>query len=442
MFTRKLPVAFALILALVASGNVALANFKGDKLGETWIQSQQDVPNHRTRDDRLVEVGKEVPGFGGMFLNPDNTDVLNVYLLDTENAEQEAAVEAAIKDVFPDAIPPGGIQVVQGQYNIIQLNAWYFDMRLALAKSGLVGKGLVGTDLEEDKNRLEIAVEGEEFRPKAEAAVEKAEIPREAVRITVRGPFRMLSTQTLLSKIRPVAGGLQIQADDDDICTLGFNAIRAGVNGVVVNSHCTRIFAHVDSTVFYQPTVSDSNRIGKETVDGGIFDCSAPWVGYRCRWSDAAFIKFDSGASGDMGHIARTTGGGSINISQSNPRFRVVAESSTGEVGQTIVFVGRSTGMNASLLADLCFDSIVNPSSGGTVVLLCQDIGGFPRVQGGDSGAPVFRTVDSPLFGDVRLYGILWGSSGNIEFAYSPIDQIQFTGELGNIRTCAPEIGC
>ena len=85
----------------------------------------------------------------------------------------------------------------------------------ALAQSGLVKNGLVGTDLEEDTNRLEIAVKGEEFRAKAEAAVEKAGIPLEVVRITVREPFRTLQAQTLHSRIRPLAGGLQIEADDE-----------------------------------------------------------------------------------------------------------------------------------------------------------------------------------------------------------------------------------
>ena len=247
----------------------------------------------------------EVPGFGGMFLDADKPDILNVYLLDPADADQKA-VEDAINKVFPGAIPPGGIRVIEGQYSIIQLKAWYDDMRPALTKSGLAGNGLVGTDLEEDKNRLEIAVKNEQYKSEAEVVVKDAEIPLEAVRITVRKPFRMLELQsqsyTLRSQIRPVAGGLQIQADDNDICTLGFNAIQSGVNGVVVNSHCTRIFAAVDSTAFYQPTVSstDVNRIGEETVDGDLFDCPSSWAGYPCRWADASFIRFDSGASGDM----------------------------------------------------------------------------------------------------------------------------------------------
>ena len=47
-------------------------------------------------------------------------------------------------------------------------------MRPALTKSGLAGNGLVGTDLEEDKNRLEIAVKNEQYKSEAEVVVKDA----------------------------------------------------------------------------------------------------------------------------------------------------------------------------------------------------------------------------------------------------------------------------
>jgi hypothetical protein len=199
----------------------------------------------------------------------------------------------------------------------------------------------------------------------------------------------------------------------------------------------------MDSTIFYQPRKSNNNRIGKETVDGSLFDCSWPWVGYKCRLADVAFIKFDkfdSGIREDMGHIARTTGSGSITINTSNPRWRVVSESSSGAVGQIIVFVGRTTGTYTPIITDICIDGIVE-EEGEEIIMKCQDYGSAPHIPDGDSGAPVFKITNSPQNGDVRLYGILWGSDAD-EIAYSPMDQIQDSKELGSIRTCAIEIGC
>ena len=212
------------------------------------------------------------------------------------------------------------------------------------------------------------------------------------------------------------------------------------MKGIAVNSHCIDSFASMDSTIFYQPSKSNNNRIGKETVDGSLFDCSSPWVGYECRLADVAFIKFDSGITEDMGHIARTTGNGSITINTSNPRWRIVSESSSGEVGQIIVFVGRTTGTYTPIIKELCFDAMVE-EEGEDIVMECQDIGGASWIPAGDSGAPVFKITNSPENGDVSLYGILWGSNRS-EIIYSPMDQIQDTKELGSIRTCALEIGC
>ncbi len=100
-----------------------------------------------------------------------------------------------------------------------------------------------------------------------------------------------------------------------------------------------------------------------------------------------------------------------------------MAESSRGMVGQVLVLVGRSTGTYTPVIKRLCEDKLVN-EGGEDFVLQCrwcgQDIGAAPGMQDGDSGAPVFKITNSPQTGDVRLYGIFWGSSDS-EIAYSPL---------------------
>ncbi|MCE2501130.1 MAG: hypothetical protein J4G13_09740 [Dehalococcoidia bacterium] len=143
-----------------------------------------------------MEVGVMVPGFGGLFFYPDQPDVLNVYLLDPEDAEQKAAVEDAINEVFPGAIPSGGIEVIEGKYSVVQLKAWYDDLRYALARSGLVGNGMILTDLHEGINGLEVVVEDERARAKVASIVEDAGIPPEVVRVTIGEPIREFSLRT------------------------------------------------------------------------------------------------------------------------------------------------------------------------------------------------------------------------------------------------------
>ena len=67
------------------------------------------------RDDRLADIGEKVPGLGGMRLDPTDIEVLNIFLLEPNNSSHVAAVKDAIKEVFPGAIPSGGIQPAQGQ---------------------------------------------------------------------------------------------------------------------------------------------------------------------------------------------------------------------------------------------------------------------------------------------------------------------------------------
>ncbi len=406
-------------------------------------QNEEDPQDFRSRDDLLVEIGERVPGFGGMYIDPDRPEMLNVFMLDIHDEDQLQAVEEEIREKFPDAIP-GGIYPVEGEYGITQLKVWYDDIRMAIGSSELVDGGLVGTDLEEDKNRLEIAVEHSDLIAMVEELALEAGIPPGVVRVTVREPFRSfdgidLGAQTIRDKIRPVIGGVQTEGDTKGLCTQGFNVIRSGIGGVAVNSHCTDSFASKESTVFYQPEKNAENRIGQETVDGVIFDCpDYPWKGKKCRLADVAFIKFDQGIKSDMGHIARTTGNGSITISASNPRWRIVSESSSGVVGQIIVMVGSTTGTYTPILYDLCMD-VVNVDQ--NVVMQCQDIGTAPHTGKGDSGSPIFKITNSPKSGDVSLYGIMWGGNTD-QIVYSPMDQVQHWRELGSIRTCALEIGC
>src|SRR5439155_404148 len=82
-------------------------------------------------------------------------------------------------------------------------------------------------------NRLKVGVVPNTLAASAvEARLASMGIPRSAVRIVPMQPFA--TTATLRDQVRPIEGGIQI-AFSVFLCTLGFNGVRAGVNGFVVN---------------------------------------------------------------------------------------------------------------------------------------------------------------------------------------------------------------
>ena len=234
---------------------------------------------------------------------------------------------------------------------------------------------------------------------------------------------------TLRDSTRPVIAGVQIRFSQF-VCSLGFNAIRAGVRGFVTASHCSDRQGTVDGTQYFQPLNQvPAELIGTETVDPpylrGIAGCPR---GRVCRYSDSNFSEGTDGVDFDLGSIARTTGPnngslevvGTFSISGSGP----------AAVGQTANKVGRTTGWSQGVVTRTCVHTGVSASN---IVLLCQDFveNDVQIVAGGDSGSPVFRTAGRNR---VTLLGNLWGgnSSGTL-FVYSPIAGVE--SELGSLAT-------
>ena len=130
-----------------------------------------------------------------MYIDPANPNVLNVFLLDTDDATQKENAGNAIRDKFPGSIPSGGIVAVEGQYSMSDLSSWYEQVILALASSNVDRSKLVGFDLEEDKNRVEIAVKDEDTVAVVEATIAGLDdVPREAIRVTIRSGWTFRTT--------------------------------------------------------------------------------------------------------------------------------------------------------------------------------------------------------------------------------------------------------
>lgn len=396
------------------------------------VQSESDEDSGENLDDLFAEVASMVPGFAGLSIGPNGT--LHIGVVDRRLV---GAAQGAIETIFgPERFPLGKIRVIQRQYSFLQLKDWH--ERMMPEVLGL--PGVISTDIDEAANRLRVGIEGQELQGSVELLLASLDIPREAVLIEETEPIKLMS-HTLRSFVRPLEGGLQINFSNF-VCTLGFIAIRAGVQGFVTNSHCTNIQGGVQSTVYHQPIASGTaNRIGVETVDPTYFTGGSCPAGRRCRFSDSAFarVPHPSGpaVSISRGFIARPTSvnTGALTISHTTPRFRIVGETSFPVVGETLNKVGRSTGWTRGAVSFTCVNTNV---SGTNITQLCQDFVDA-GVAGGDSGSPVFRATTGS---DVRLYGVLWGSSSGARFVFSAIGNIQRSSELGTLTTCAPGFPC
>jgi len=435
--------ALAMVLGGCGFFKPALKTRQSDEMLQPQAVGQDKV---ETIDDLFAEVVRRVPAFGGMFFDENDNSILYVYLL---NPEQKVEAERAIAKVFGlERVPRGRIQVLQGQYSFLELKQWH-DRLIDV----LVIPGVTLTDIDDAKNRLTIGLEKMDMRTLRILEQELANlgIPLEVVNFEETGPVEFAS-HTLQSPVRPVVGGLRItfiNSYGSDECTLGFNAIRAGVNGFVTNSHCThpRRMGIVDNTVFHQPVISGiTNRVGVETNDPPFFSFPACPTGRRCRYSDSAFAQYDGGVSFDRGYIARTTGLGSITIDHAFPTFRIVAETTSIILGDNpINKIGKTTGWTQGPIVAVCQN--VNLGWTADLTLLCQH-----RVRanaaGGDSGSPVFKITNSPNPRDVILYGILWGRRqaypwDPVEFWFSAIFDVESSySELGPLTTCASGFSC
>ena len=398
----------------------------------------------KTHDDLLLDVGRRIPEFGGMFLSEDNS-ILYVYVTDgSQDILGTEEVKQAIGDVLKaSATQRRELRLIPAKYSMLQLYGWYSRMQAVVFRH----PNVVMTDLDEGQNRIEIGVDSLDAVESLEASLASLDIPSKAVIIQVR-ERPTVASHTLQDRASgdEIEGGYQIQATGVGGCTLGFNVVRSGEAGFITAGHCTESGTWdggVDGTLFYQPSSTvNPTAIGEETIDPP-FSSSHPQCesGEVCRYSDSAFVRLaPSGVSQNLGKIAKTTALGSITVDHST-KFRIVGEDTLTTVGETIHKVGRTTGWITATITNTCVRS--HRLGGG--VLICQDLASGDS-DGGDSGAPVFRITDTPSQGDVELLGISWGggdSGGDSWFVISPIGNIYI--DLGSTDTweaCDPSFSC
>ena len=368
------------------------------------------------RGEELSRLAREVPGFGGLYIDENGTPW--VWLTGAaRHSAAEAKVGEFLRDRGHEAAVQRGVRVRQADFEWRQLEQWF-----AKATDDVFDvPGTVYADLNEAANRLTIGVEDAVAGEKARAALLRAGVPESAVMVVETEPIYFAAT--LRDRVSPRVGGLQIHFGNF-LCTLGFNARDGSQDSFITNSHCTNNQGGVENTVYYQPLSSvDGTSIGTEVEDPTyrrrIAGCPR---GRRCRYSDSARVRYNSGIAFTLGGIARTALG-SITI---NGNYTITSEG-TAVVGQTVNKEGRTTGRTQGVVTNTCVTTSV---SGTNIAQICQTFVSA-GVGGGDSGSPVFRITGSS---NVQLVGILWGGNGSgTQFVFSPLANIE--QELGPLTT-------
>lgn len=387
-------------------------------------------------------VAGAVPGFGGYFLDLE-TGAPTVYL--TDPAQRPLAEEALSAFLASRGFTASDLVVRQGDYEYLQLDAWYREAR----PSAFAVDGIVLGDVDEAHNRIRFGAATATAVAEVEGVLSQLGIPGSATLVHERAPIAALTT--LRDNVDPLTGGLQLNFLNTAgvrtvsfLCTLGFNAMLDGVSSFITNSHCSNVEGGSETpTDYYQPLMdpdgdrlaNPENLVATEAHDPHWFsslDCFGSPV-FQCRYSDAARAEYKAGIDFTLGRIARTVRPSTSLedvVLDVDGFFTIKQEQPRGVVGEVANKVGRTTGWTLGKTTETCVDVL---ALGTTHIRLCQEVVGAV-VDGGDSGSPVFRRKGGGS--NAVLLGVLWGGSvddTNPEFVYSPMFGIE--RELGLLTT-------
>ena len=404
-----------------------------------------------TLDEQFAHVAEQMENFAGMYY--DENGELNVAVATTDLSSQSLATQAvaaksAITEVFGEdtlfnqpneaqlealstggdlalqsvAAPEENFKVVPVKHSFKQLVDWFKQIESTIWSV----EGVNTLDIDEVSNLIVVGADDQAAVSEIESELSSLDIPEDVVLIEVEGAAEALANLDRYN--RPLRGGLGIRRSGGAStwgCTLGFNAIRAGIAGFVTNAHCTSVQGAVNFNRFYQ---GSNTAIGYEIAEAPMWTSGV----YRYRWADVAFVRFLNNPTYTLGGIART-GIGQRNVVGT----RHINYKSNPIVGEYIYKTGVTTGTTTGLIYRTC----VNVRQSGTnIVNRCQSRArsytNATISRPGDSGSPVYKYRYVRNVGwKIELKGILWGGSGigsNSTMVFSPIRNIQYS--LGTLK--------
>ncbi len=130
-----------------------------------------------TERDRLEQIAKENPGFGGYYRDRDDRSIVTVFMTDVSKREiAERAARAAVKD--PESIRE--VRIVQADFEFTDLAEWY---RLLKEHLWVAVDEITSSCISEQTNRIEIGISDLSAQDKVTKVLNELGIPVDAVRI-------------------------------------------------------------------------------------------------------------------------------------------------------------------------------------------------------------------------------------------------------------------
>lgn len=395
----------------------------GTLIGETWQAPDRRPPPPPlvALDDLFVRIARQVPGFGGLYLDAERN--LRVLLREPSETNRVAAIEA-IEAIFgPERFAGANVVAVPADHDFITLKGWKDRAEPLLGVAGVVS-----VDADERANRLRVGIDGETRRQGIENRLGRLGIPLEAVEVDVVEPYEFenhVLLPYLQKKRRPLIAGAEINSTVST-CSLGFLAKWYGqARGIITASHCApnpgspSIADPSPGTAFSQI----AEQVGIEAIDP---QWGCDW-GDRCRQSDAIFIALDQGVTGRLGRVGRHVHAYPYTFGYTITGKAVAV---SGDIAHKI---GRSTGDTAGEVEATCAGYTISGESigwPGSYTLVCQNSYEADSAKG-DSGGPVLRVTNAPN-DEAQLLGI------HVVRKVSPIDSESIYTPIGNIEA---EIG-
>ena len=367
---------------------------------------------------RWVTLSRQVPGFGGFWLDPEGHP--HAYLLDLQDsARLREAASAVLRE---NNIDFSTMYVQQGRYDFRELLAWLRSVRHDLASM----PGYQGRAINHKLNTIHIAVASEDAAASAVQLAAKFGIPRDAIDVRVELPGRLATT--LKDSVHPRVGGLRIQnAYLSNYCILGVN-VSDGTQFITA-SHCTTVIGPDGglTTHMGQSKVGlGGNDIGTEVTDpywqgSAVYEC-CDWSQPRCRYSDAALFDYAEGFAPDsagQGLIAKTSRDAHGNYNAGSDTISgqfEIKNLMSAVTGSTVHKVGMNSGWTYGTVE---FDCGFWPIGGYMVLCDVEVTSTFSN--DGDSGAPTFVRINGT--DSVRWAGILYAVSSTT-FWYSHASKV------------------
>jgi hypothetical protein len=380
-----------------------------------------------TLDDKFLAVGRDLPGFAGLYF--DETGSLVVKMVD---AGTVASVSPRVAEFLSTAVFPGepgveetsralsGMRLEEADYSFSSLQAAY---RRAV-KDVFSVPGVSFGDVDEVRNRIVVGVADPTYQKEVEERLRALPFPNEMFEV-VEMP-RLSPEANLRGTVRPIVGGVEGILG----CTIGFN-VGHRINGILqedwyflTNSHCTDpVFLWtVDSTMANQP--NSGSRVGQEYLDPAGFteatDSLCP-TNYSCRYSDAALIRYDSNIDFQHARVAWPN----INDTLFSQK-KVVWASGDPIVGVAVNKIGRTTGRTTGEVTATCTWRTASATKG----YLCQFEADYASL-GGDSGSPIVQqwfSTDSLLARGIHVGRVIEPSGDTIRI-FTPFSG--WSDELG-----------